>query len=712
MASRSKSSPKAEIRRFQRELSWLAFNERVLEEAESSRHPLMERIKFLSIFSSNLEEFFMVRVAGHRSNVHDNVPTPVGERPSQEILAEIRTRVDALEARQHKLLHEELFPELEKCGSSISRTVDHPEAERIFEDEILPVLTPMGVDPGRPFPTLQGQILHLCVQLEHLGEEKLAFIPLPKVLGRFLILSMGRKGSQILPVEDFSRAYLPRLFQGYDVKGSWTFQILRDMDFDYEELEDDPGEDFLEHLQKELGRKRDADVVRLVHEPELPASILKKLRKELELTDEDIQIAPSSLLGLTGCFQLLKLPKLTSKQFDPPLVPCQLPLESTGGNLFKRLEKEDVLLHHPFDSYDTVLRFLQEAARDPNVLAIKQTLYRVSNNSGVIAALLEAARAGKHVSVLVELKARFDEHNNIVWARALEDAGVHVVYGLLGLKTHCKVALVVRKEPSGIRRYAHFGTGNYNENSAKLYTDISLLTSDEDLCSDAGQLLNAITGFSEPPRWEALAVAPRGLRNRLLELIETERTIARSGKKALVIAKMNALVDEQMIVAIETAAQDGVEFRLLVRGICCLVPNGKTGAGAIQIRSLVDRFLEHSRIYHFHQDGKSKTFIASADWMPRNFDRRIEVLAPIRKSEHKKRLLHLLDTYWESDLPTRELQPDGRYTLRKLGPNATPKRAQLLMMKEAESQHERLEQAWNPRSHKTGLAVLRKKKAP
>ncbi len=710
MASRSKSSPKSEPHRTQRELSWLSFNERVLEEAERTLHPLMERIKFLSIFSSNIEEFFMVRVSGHRRRVRENSPAPEGELPPIQVLAEIRRRVCELETRQHTLLRKTILPELSQLGFHLSHEVDHDEAEQIFEDRVLPVLTPMGVDPARPFPTLQGQLLHLCVLLEREGTEKLAFIPLPKVLGRFQILEHGHKGHQIIPVEDFARAFLPRLFQGYHVTGAWSFQILRDMDVDYEEIEDDPGDDFLEQLQKELGRKRDADVIRLVHEPGLPAKVLARLREELEIDEGDIYESPDRILALSGCFQLLRLPSLPSRVFDAPLVAQSLPLDTTPGSLFRRLEKEDILLHHPFDSYDDVLRFLREAAVDPDVLAIKQTLYRVSDHSAIVAALVEAARTGKHVSVLVELKARFDEHNNILWARALEDAGVHVVYGLLGLKTHCKIALVVRKEPSGIRRYAHFGTGNYNENSARLYTDISLLTSDEDLCSDAGQLLNSITGFSDPPHWESLAVAPQGLRKRLLEMIASERENAKAGKKALVFAKMNALVDETIMRAIEDAARDGVEFRLLVRGICCLAPNGKTGPGAIRIRSIVDRFLEHSRIYAFHQEGKPKVFIASADWMPRNFDRRIEVMVPIRKSEHKKRLLGILEAYWTSDITIRELQVDGRYLARPLK-SAAPQRAQLSMMEEANLNHDRLEAAWNPRTPRQGMAILKKKKS-
>jgi len=704
MASRSGSSRTPELRRFQREFSWLAFNERVLEEAESTRHPLMERVKFLSIFSSNLEEFFMVRVAGHRSNVQEGLPTPAGEIPSSQVLEEIRARVVELEDRQSALLHKVLLPELAEHGVHLSRNTPHPEAERIFEDQVLPVLTPMGVDPARPFPTLQSQLLHLCIRLRHEEKEKLAFIPFPKVLGRFLTFSPSRKETHLVPIEDFTRTFLSRIFQGHEILGSWSFQILRDMDMDYEEIEDDTGEDFLEQLKKELGRTRDANVIRLVHEPGLPEPVLERLRRELEIDPSDIYESEAHLLNLGGCFQMVRLPGLPSRLFDAPLASKELPLE--GDSLFHRLAKEDLLLHHPFESYSPVLRFLQEAARDPDVLAIKQTLYRVSDNSAIVAALVEAAQAGKHVSVLVEIKARFDEQRNIAWARRLEDAGVHVVYGLLGLKTHCKVALVVRKEPAGIRRYAHFGTGNYNENSAKLYTDISLLTSDEDLCSDAGQLLNVITGFSEPPRWEALAVAPQGLRPRLLDLIQQERNHAKAGKKALVIAKMNALVDEQLITAIEEAAKDGVEFRLLVRGICCLIPNGKSGPGGIRVRSVVDRFLEHSRIFYFHQDGKLKLFIASADWMPRNMDRRIEVMAPVRKAEHRKRLKDLLDAYWESDTNTRELQHDGSYVLRK--PEKIRQRAQELMMQEAQTHHDWLHAQWNPPTRR-GPAVLRKR---
>jgi polyphosphate kinase len=707
MASRSASSRTPDPRRIQREFSWLAFNDRVLEEAESERHPLLERMKFLSIFSSNLEEFFMVRVAGHRSNLREGLLTPPGELPSDQVLETIRERVSALELRQSRLLHETLLPALSEFGPRLVRTATHPEAERTFEDKVLPVLTPMGVDPARPFPTLQGQLLHLCVLLRQGEKEKLAFIPFPKVVGRFQVFSLSRKETQLVPIEDFTRTFLPRIFQGHEILGSWSFQILRDMDVDYEEIEDDPGEDFLEQLKKELGRARDASVVRLVHEPGLPEVVIRRLKKELEIADEDIYPAPAHLLNLAGCFQILRLPRMPARLFDVPLPSQELPLGE--NSLFSRLSKEDILLHHPFDSYAPVIRFLREAARDPDVLAIKQTLYRVSDDSAIVAALVEAAQAGKHVSVLVEIKARFDEHRNIAWARRLEDAGVHVVYGLLGLKTHCKVALVVRKEPDGIRRYAHFGTGNYNENSARLYTDISLLTSDEDLCSDAGQLLNVITGFSEPPRWEALAVAPQGLRGRILDLIAHERTNAKAGRKALVIAKMNALVDGELIGAIEEAARDGVEFRLLVRGICCLVPNGKSGAGGIQVRSVVDRFLEHSRIFSFHNDGKHKLFIASADWMPRNMDRRIEVMAPVRRAEHRKRLRDLLELYWESDTTTRELQPDGTYRLRS--GDKSPHRAQLLALQEAQTHHEALKSQWVRSVGRKGPGILQRNQA-
>jgi polyphosphate kinase len=658
---------------FNRELSWLAFNMRVLHEAADIRTPLLERLKFLSIVSTNLDEFFMVRVAGVRRQVAAGLGKVGRDGVSP---AELLDRIDAvvreMVAEQTRILEAEVLPELAGHGVRLLRVADLDAAERLavdayFDAQVFPVLTPLAVDPGHPFPYISNLSLSLAVALREpdSGEGHFARVKVPKSLPRWVPV----RPLQFLPLEDLIGAHLGRLFPGMEIEGFHAFRITRFSDLEIAPTEEP--EDLLAMIEEQVFQRRFGEVVRLEVQRGMPEHLRTLLLSELRET-EDPDMAPLTqrevyepglLLDLGDLMELaqIDLPELR----DPPFVPVTPPELRDGRSIFDVLRERDVLLHHPFDSFPaTVERFLDEAARDEHVLAIKLTLYRTSGDTAVVRALTEAAQAGKQVAVLVELQARFDEANNITWARTLESFGVHVAYGIPGLKTHAKVALVVRREPDGIRRYVHIGTGNYNSRTARLYTDLGVLSSHEALGADVTELFNSLTGFSRQRDYRALLVAPVILRERLLALIERETAHAREGRPARIVAKMNALVDNQVIDALCEASTAGVEMDLLVRGICCLRPGVPGESERVRVVSVVGRFLEHSRLWRFENGGDPEFFLGSADWMPRNLDRRVEAMVPVLDRSLHARLEALLGLYLDDNRQAWDLAADGVWTQR------------------------------------------------
>jgi polyphosphate kinase len=658
-----------------RELSWLEFNARVLHEAMDERTPLLERLKFLAIFSTNLDEFFMVRVAGLRRQVAAGVQLSGPDAISpQEVLDRIHLRVAELSARQREILHQVVLPQLAERGVRLVGMGDLTQAEwatvdQFFESQVFPVLTPLAVDPGHPFPYISNLSLSLAVRLRdpETGVEQFARVKVPKSLPRWV--SFGRP-HHFVPMEDVIGANLGALFPGMDIVGWHAFRVTRYSDLDLGSIEEN--EDLLSTIEEQVFRRRFGEVVRLEVQGGMPAELRELLATELH--DVDDPVAPLSardvhdggpLLELGDLMTLagLDLPELHDRPFTP-LTPLELRDESRS--FFDVIRERDILVHHPFDSFPaTVERFLEEAAQDPNVLAIKLTLYRTSGETAIVRALSEAAQAGKQVAVLVELQARFDEANNITWARTLESFGVHVTYGLPGLKTHSKIALVVRREPEGIRRYVHIGTGNYNSKTARFYTDIGLFSCSPSLGADLTDLFNLLTGYSRQRLYRKLLVAPANMRARFMELIARETAHARAGKPARIIAKMNALVDVDVINALYDASRAGVQVDLVIRGICCLRPGLPGTSETIRVISVIGRFLEHSRIWHFHNDGQPEYFIGSADWMPRNLDRRVEVVVPVEDAAHHARLKKVLDTCVADNRQAWELRADGSYVQRQ-----------------------------------------------
>ncbi len=675
-----------------RELSGLEFNGRVLEEAEDASNPVLERLKFATIVASNLDEFFMVRVARLKNAVEegDVGADPAGLSPVQQ-LQQIAGRSQKLVERLYATLTGAILPALGERGIRILGLEGLDEAARAgvarhFQDEVLPALTPLAIDFSRPFPMLASLSLNLAVLLAPAEDEeqpRLAVVQVPSRLPR-LVRPPGAGGTTYVLLEEIIRAELPSLFPGQAVVESAAFRVARDAELD---LDDEGGRDFLVAVEEELRNRRKSRVVRLEIEAGAGEALLDTLAKRLELAPEDVYRI-SGPLDVRAFFPLVDLPALEDLR-DPPLKPLQILDPSEQEDLFALLDQRDVLLHHPYESFDPVIAFVSKAADDPDVLAIKQTLYRTSGESPLVQALGRAAERGKQVTVLVELMARFDEQSNIRWARSLEESGAHVIYGVRGYKTHAKICLVVRRGRQGIKRYAHLGTGNYNDRTARLYTDDGLMTADPVIGEDASAFFNALTGYSDPPRMKKLVMAPTMLREQTLRLIERERRRAEAGQAGEITAKMNALVDEDIIRALYDASKAGVRIRLNVRGICCLRPGVKGLSESIEVVSIVDRFLEHARIAHFRNGGDEEVYLSSADWMPRNLDRRVELLFPGEAPECRQKVLAALEAMFTDNVKTRRLQADGTYKRRRPAKGEEPFRAQLHLYREAQRALER-----------------------
>jgi polyphosphate kinase len=661
-----------------RELSWLEFNARVLNEAEDARTPLLERLKFLSIFSTNLDEFYMVRVAGLRRQVAAGVlATSADGMSAQAQLDAIEVRVRELAARQQRCLHGEVLPALAERGVKLVRYHELPAEDRVgidafFEREVFPVLTPLAVDPGHPFPYISNLSLSLAVEINDPDWEgsRFARVKVPKSLPRWVPTSTPYV---FVPLEDVISAHLGELFQGMQILGCHAFRITRYSDLDVP-APDEP-DDLLAMIEEQLFQRRFGEVVRLEVQEGMPAHLRSLLMDELrDAADPDIVPLGvrdvhdgGSLLELADLMSLasLEIPDLHDPPFSP-IVPLEL--RDPEKSIFDCIRERDILVHHPYESFGmSVERFLETAAQDDHVMAIKLTLYRTSGDTAIVRALTEAAQRGKQVAVLVELQARFDEVNNITWARTLENFGVHVAYGLPGLKTHAKVALVVRREADGIRRYVHIGTGNYNSKTARTYTDFGLFTCKPDIGTDVSELFNLLTGFSRQKTYRRLLVAPANMRERFLSLIRREAEHARAGESARIVAKMNALVDAEIIAELYAASRAGVEIDLIVRGICCLRPAVEGVSDRIRVISIVGRFLEHSRLFFFANGGKGEYYIGSADWMPRNMDRRVEAVVPVEDPSQHERLRTLLETCLTDNRQAWDLDADGHYKQRTPG---------------------------------------------
>lgn len=648
-----------------RELSWILFDHRVLNEARDKNIPLFERLKFLSITASNLDEFFMIRVASLKDMVNAGYEKKdiAGMTPSEQ-LAAIDVAIHELVNLQYSTWNRSLVPQLKKNGLQIiGRHEDLTEEEgkfidKYFEENVYPVLTPMAVDSSRPFPLIRNKTLNIAALVHKKNQEELEFVTVqvPSVLGRIVQLPTEGKAKKIIFLEEIIERNIQKLFLNYDIVCAHPYRIMRNADLT---IEEDEAADLLKEIEKQLKKRQWGEAIRLEVEDGMDRQLLKILKKELHLEEQNVyEIAGPldltvlmKLYGLEG-FEHLKTPKH---------IPQQVPELPAGCRIFDEIKKGDILLHHPYQSFEPVVDFIRQAAKDPEVLAIKQTLYRVSGNSPIIAALAQAAENGKQVTVLVELKARFDEENNIVWAKMLEKAGCHVIYGLVGLKTHSKITLVVRREEDGIRRYVHLGTGNYNDATAKLYTDIGLLTCSEAVGEDATAVFNMLSGYSEPPIWNKLSVAPLWLKDKFLYLIGREKKHAEEGHPARIIAKMNSLCDRDIIAALYEAGAAGVKIDLIVRGICCLKTGIKGISENITVRSIVGNFLEHSRIFYFENDDNYEIYCGSADWMPRNLERRVEILFPVDRPELKEELLHILQCQLKDNVKASVLQADGSY---------------------------------------------------
>jgi polyphosphate kinase len=646
-----------------REISWLSFDQRVLELAEDTSVPLLERVRFLAISSSNLDEFFMVRVATLMSKIENNVSTPnvAGYRPL-ELLELISTKVNELVSRQTETLQSSILPALKQQGIEFVTWQELDEAERVytgklFQDRIFPVLTPLAVDPTHPFPYISGLSLNLAVIVKNpaTNEEFFARVKVPEVLPRFI--ATAKIGStRFLPLEDLIAIHLQELFPGMIIEDHYTFRVTRNQDI---ELEDEETEDLLVTLEQELLRRRFGPPVRLEIEAGVDEKLVKQLAQQLGIGDKNI-FSVQAPLNLTSLNKIadLDFPDLKFESFRSRTVQALSEVESGDSDMFfAAIRQGEVLLHHPYESFtSSVVHFLQNAAQDPAVLAIKQTLYRTSGDSPIIEALIEAAEAGKQVVAVIEIRARFDEQANVRWARKLEAAGVHVVYGLMGLKTHAKLSLVVRDEPQGIRRYCHIGTGNYNPKTARLYEDLGLLSADVELTEDLTRLFNQLSGFAPQSTYSRLLVAPRTLRSGLIEKIDREIEHAKNSRPAGIQFKLNSILDEGFVAKLYEASQAGVKIELLIRGICAVQPGIKGVSENITVKSILGRFLEHSRIYHFINAGQDEYWIGSADLMGRNLDRRVESLVLIQRKEHMTRLQGLLDLGLSEETSSWELK--------------------------------------------------------
>ncbi len=648
-----------------RELSWLEFDKRILNEARDKEIELFERLKFLSITSSNLDEFFMIRIASLMDLVDAKVEKPdiAGLTPAKQ-LELLGKAIHELVDLQYSTYNKSLLPQLAQNGLEI---VSHHEelskaeaayVDQYFEENVYPVLTPMAVDSSRPFPLIRNKTLNIgaMVRKKHKEEDlDFATVQVPGVLSRIVKLP-SKEGTKIIFLEEIIERNMDKLFLNYDIVCAHPFRIMRDADLSIEEDEDG---NLLKEIEKLLKRRQRGEAIRLEVEKGIDKELLDFLTKELHIEEENIY-ATSGPLDLTVLMKVYGLPGFDALK-EPKYTPQPVLRLPEGCDIFEEIRKGDILLHHPYQTFGPVVDFIRQASKDPEVLAIKQTLYRVSGNSPIIAALAQAAENGKQVTVLVELKARFDEENNIVWARMLEKAGCHVIYGLVGLKTHSKITLVVRREEDGIRRYMHLGTGNYNDATAKLYTDIGLLTCNEMIGEDATSAFNMLSGYSEPRFWNKLSLAPLWLKDKFLYLIGRETKYAHEGKPAHIIAKMNSLCDPDIIAALYEASRAGVQIELIVRGICCLKVGVPGISENISVRSIVGTFLEHARIFYFANNDTPEIYCSSADWMPRNLERRVEILFPVEDEEAKAELLHILEVQLSDNRKASLLQPDGSY---------------------------------------------------
>ena len=675
-----------------RELSWLKFDDRVLSEARDKSLPLFERLKFTSIVSSNLDEFYMVRVASLKDQVHAGYEkTDIAGMGPKEQLKEISVQTHELVRSQYSTLNRSLLPALEKVGLHL--VMEHEKlneeqqeyVDRYFEDNVYPVLTPMAMDSSRPFPLIRNKTLNIGALIakksnkKHAKELEFATVQVPSVLPRIVEIPSEKNGERtVILLEEIIERNISKLFLNYNVLCAHPFRITRNADL---AIDEDEAEDLLLEIEKQIKKRTWGQAIRLEIEAAADRRLLKILCRELSVRKEDVfEIdGPLDLTFLMKVYGLEGFDELRAPKYTPAPVP-----EFDGtDNIFDVIKKGDVLMHHPYQSFVPVVDFIRQASKDPDVLAIKQTLYRVSGNSPIIAALAQAAENGKQVSVLVELKARFDEENNIVWARKLEKAGCHVIYGLVGLKTHSKITLVVRKEEDGIRRYVHLGTGNYNDATAKLYTDIGMMTASEAIGEDATAVFNMLSGYSEPRSWNRLSLAPLWLKDRFLYLIEREKKNAEAGREGHIIAKMNSLCDRDIIVALYEASRAGVRIELIVRGICCLKVGIPGVSENISVRSIVGNFLEHARVFYFENNGNPEFYCSSADWMPRNLERRVEILFPVEAPALKEKLWHILEGQLRDNKKAHILKPDGSYE-KADGRGREPYCAQEVFCKEAQ----------------------------
>ena len=690
-----------------RELSWLDFNFRVLSEAKNTRNLLFERMKFLSITASNLDEFFMIRVASLKDMVNAECEKPdiAGLTPTEQLIRiadKTHELVDAQYNTYNRVIRSQLKTEKLRIVKIHEKLTEEQKAfvDKYFEENVYPVLTPMAVDSSRPFPLIRNKSLNIGALLESqddlkqkaenkkdtdsievegadlkkLGKkskkdkdnkdikdnkEELEFatVQVPSGLPRFIKIPSSTEGeTAVVLLEEIIERHIDKLFLNHKVICAHPYRVMRNADLT---IDEEDAADLLKEIQKQLKKRQWGEVIRLEVEDGMDRRLLKVLKKELGVQDGDIYKinGPIDLTFLMKLYGMEGFSHLKDKKHEPQPHPDI----DSEKSIFENIRKQDILLHHPYQKFDPVVDFVREAAKDKNVLAIKQTLYRVSGNSPIIASLAEAAENGKQVTVLVELKARFDEENNINWAKMLEKAGCHVIYGLRGLKTHSKITLVVRSEGDAIRRYVHLGTGNYNDATAKLYTDMGLLTCDKKIGEDATAVFNMLSGYSEPAGWNKLAIAPLWLRDKFAELIRRETEHARAGKKAFIKAKMNSLCDKKIIILLYEASQAGVKIDLIVRGICCLRAGVEGLSENIHVRSIVGTFLEHSRIFYFHNGGKEEVYMGSADWMPRNLDKRVEIMFPLERAELKKEVIHILDVQLEDNMQAQIMGSDGVY---------------------------------------------------
>lgn len=671
-----------------RELSWLAFNKRVLSEAKDNHLPLMERLKFLSITASNLDEFFMVRVASLKDQVNAGyTKKDIAGMTSKEQIDAILKETHKFTTAQYNTYNRSFLPSLKKNGLKIVTEFEKLTEEQAdyvdnyFQKEVFPVLTPMAVDSSRPFPLIRNRSLNigaLLMDKKKKGTIDFATVQVPSVLPRVVTIPTdGDNCTTVILLEQIIEKNIQKLFLNYKVLCQAPFRVMRNADLS---IDEDEAADLLIEIEKQLKKRQWGEAIRLEVEDNMDKRLLKTLRKELNLS-EDAIFKISGPLDLTFLMKVYDIEGFDHLK-EPKYIPQQPKMLDASRDLFEQIREHDILLHHPYETFDPVVNFVKKAASDPNVLAIKQTLYRVSSHSPIIASLAQAAENGKQVSVLVELKARFDEENNIVWAKKLEKAGCHVIYGLVGLKTHSKITLVVRKEEDGIRRYVHLGTGNYNDSTAKLYTDMGMFTSKTRYGEDATAVFNMLSGYSEPLVWNKLSLAPLWLRGKFLSLIEREKEHAKNGRPARIIAKMNSLCDPGIIEALYDASEAGVKIDLIVRGICCLRAGIKGLSEHIRVRSIVGTFLEHSRIFYFENNGNAEYYMGSADWMPRNLDKRVEILFPVEDPILQEEIYHILHMQLSDTKKAHLLMPDGHYV--KVDQRGkTPLNSQLYFCEEA-----------------------------